>query len=29
MQYIPRPHQKIADKFLQTHNHGALFLDMG
>lgn len=29
MLYVPRPHQKIAAKFLQTHDRAGLFLDMG
>lgn len=29
MIYDPRPHQKIAAKFLQTHDRAGLFLDMG
>lgn len=29
MQYIPKPHQKIAAEFLRNHDRCCLFLDMG
>ena len=29
MRYAPKPHQEIAGKFLQEHDHCALLLDMG
>lgn len=29
MQYVPKPHQKIAAEFLRNHDRCCLFLDMG
>lgn len=29
MEYIPRKHQQIADRFLRQHDHAALFLECG